>query len=261
MTAAGRSYGFTLSERSGLGRAPTLRADRQTATVRTIGLIGGMSWESTAEYYRLANTVVARRLGGLHSARLLLASVDFAEIEKLQRAGDWERAGKVLADVARSVQAGGADLLLLCTNTMHIVADAVAAAVEIPLLHIGDVTADAVRAAGLTRVGLLGTAFTMEQAFYRDRLAGHGLDVLVPDAVDRALVHRVIYEELCLGIVRDESRAAYRTVIDRLVAAGAAGIVLGCTEIELLIGPEDCSVPVFPTTRLHVEAAVDRALA
>jgi aspartate racemase len=229
--------------------------------VRTIGLIGGMSWESTAEYYRLANTVVAHRLGGLHSARLLLASVDFAEIEELQRAGDWERAGKVLADVARAVQAGGADLLLLCTNTMHIVADAVAAAVEIPLLHIGDVTADAVRAAGLTRVGLLGTGFTMEQAFYRERLAGHGLDVLVPDAADRELVHRVIYEELCFGIVRDESRAAYRAVIDRLVAAGAAGIVLGCTEIELLIGPQDSSVPVFPTTRLHVEAAVDRALA
>jgi aspartate racemase len=229
--------------------------------VRTIGLIGGMSWESTAEYYRLANTVVAQRLGGLHSARLLLASVDFAEIEQMQRAGDWERAGRVLAEAARSVQAGGADLLLLCTNTMHVVADAVAAAVEIPLLHIGDVTAAAVRAAGLTTVGLLGTGFTMEQAFYRDRLAGHGLDVLVPDAADRALVHRVIYEELCLGIVRDESRAAYRGVIDRLVAAGAAGIVLGCTEIELLIGAQDSPVPVFPTTRLHVEAAVDRALA
>jgi aspartate racemase len=228
--------------------------------MRTIGLIGGMSWESTAEYYKLANTLVAQRLGGLHSARLLLASVDFAEIEELQRAGDWERAGQVLADVARSVQAGGADLLLLCTNTMHIVADAVAAAVDVPLLHIGDVTANAVRAAGVTRVGLLGTAFTMEQTFYRDRLAAHGLDVLVPGASDRALVHRVIYDELCLGIVRDESRAAYREVIDRLVDAGACGIVLGCTEIELLVGQADSPVPVFPTTRLHVEAAVELAL-
>jgi aspartate racemase len=229
--------------------------------MRTIGLVGGMSWESTAEYYRVANTVVAQRLGGLHSARLLLASVDFAEIEELQRAGDWERAGRVLAEVARSVQAGGADLLLLCTNTMHVVADTVAAAVDIPLLHIGDVTADAVRAAGVTTVGLLGTGFTMEQPFYRDRLAAHGLDVLVPGDDDRALVHRVIYEELCLGIVRDESRAAYRAVIDRLVLAGADGIVLGCTEIELLVGEADSPVPVFPTTRLHVEAAVDRALA
>jgi aspartate racemase len=228
--------------------------------MRTIGLIGGMSWESSAEYYRLANTLVAQRHGGLHSARLLLASVDFAEIEELQRAGDWHRAGTRLADVARCVQAGGAELLLLCTNTMHLVADAVAAAVEIPLLHIGDVTADAVRAAGIARIGLLGTAFTMEQAFYRDRLASHGLDVLVPGAADRALVHRVIYDELCRGIVREESRVAYREVIGRLVDAGAAGIVLGCTEIELLVGPADSPVPVFPTTRLHVEAALEHAL-
>jgi aspartate racemase len=228
--------------------------------MRTIGLLGGMSWESTAEYYRLANTIVGRRLGGLHSARLLLASVDFAEIEELQRGGDWDRAGKVLAEAARSVQAGGADLLLLCTNTMHIVADAVAAAVEIPLLHIGDVTAAALRAAGVRKPGLLGTAFTMEQPFYRDHLAAHGFDVLVPGAADRALVHRVIYEELCRGVVREESRAAYRAVIERLAAEGADGIVLGCTEIELLVGPEDSPVPVFPTTRLHVEAALDRAL-
>jgi aspartate racemase len=226
-----------------------------------IGLIGGMSWESTAEYYRLANVLVAERLGGLHSARLLLASVDFAGIEELQRAGDWAGAGAELAEVARSLQAGGAELLVLCTNTMHLVADAVTAAVDLPLLHIGDVTADAVRAAGLRRVGLLGTAFTMEQPFLRERLGSHGLDVLVPGADDRALVHRVIYDELCRGVVREESRAAYREVMARLVADGAEGIVLGCTEIELLVGDGDADVPLFPTTRLHVAAAVDRALA
>ncbi len=227
---------------------------------RLIGLIGGMSWESTAEYYRLANVLVGQRLGGLHSARLLLASVDFAEIEHLQRDGDWDAAGALLADVARSLRAGGAELLVLCTNTMHRVADTVAAAVDVPLLHIGDVTADAVRAAGLTRIGLLGTAFTMEQPFLRDRLAAHGLDVTVPDADDRALVHRVVYDELCRGIVREESRAAYRAVIARLVDGGAQAVVLGCTEIELLIGADDATVPLFPTTRLHVEAAVTAAL-
>lgn len=227
---------------------------------RLIGLIGGMSWESTAEYYRLANVLVAQRLGGLHSARLLLASVDFAEIEELQRTGDWDAAGAALTDVARSLRAGGAELLVLCTNTMHLVAGAVAAAVDVPLLHIGDVTADAVRAAGVRKVGLLGTAFTMERPFLRHWLAAHGLDVLVPGADDRALVHRVIYDELCRGIVREESRAAYRAVIARLVDGGAQGVVLGCTEIELLIGADDATVPLFPTTRLHVEAAVAAAL-
>ncbi len=233
----------------------------ETGIMRTIGLLGGMSWESSAEYYRIANQLVAARLGGLHSARLLLASVDFADVEALQRDGRWEQAGDELAAVARSLQAGGAELLLLCTNTMHIVADAVAAAVDIPLLHIADVAADAVRAAGLTRVGLLGTAFTMEQPFYRDRLTAHGLDVLVPDAPDRALVHGVIFDELCRGIVREESRSAYRDVLARLAAAGAQGVVLGCTEIELLVGPSDSPVPQFPTARLHIEAAVQQALA
>lgn len=228
--------------------------------MRLIGLIGGMSWESSAEYYAIANRLVAERLGGLHSARLLLASVDFAGIEELQRAGDWATAGAELAGVARSLQAGGAEMLLLCTNTMHRVADVVAAAVDIPLLHIGDVTADAVRAAGLTRIGLLGTAFTMEQAFLRERLTAHGLRVTVPGAEDRALVHRVIYDELCRGIVREESRAAYREVIARLVDDGAQGVVLGCTEIELLVGADDSPVPVFPTTRLHVTAGIDAAL-
>lgn len=228
--------------------------------MKTIGLIGGMSWESSAEYYRLINELVRRRLGGLHSAKCLLHSLDFAEIEELQVAGEWQSAGEILAEAARGLQAAGADLLLICTNTMHKVAGQVEAAVSVPLLHLADATADAVRAAGIGRVGLLGTAFTMEQAFYRDRLAGHGLDVLTPDGEGRALVHRVIYEELCLGVVREESRAAYQDVIGKLVAAGAEGVVLGCTEIELLIRDEDSPVPVFPTTRLHAEAAVDAAL-
>jgi aspartate racemase len=232
----------------------------EVSTVLTIGMLGGMSWESSAQYYRLANELVRERLGGLHSARCVLHSVDFADIERLQVEGRWDEAGEVLAEAARGLQAAGADLLLLCTNTMHKVADQVQAAVDIPLLHLADATADAVRRAGLGTVGLLGTAFTMEQAFYRDRLASHGLGVLVPDETDRAFVHEVIYDELCLGIVREPSRDGYREVIGRLVEAGAQGIVLGCTEIELLITEEDSPVPVFPTTRLHVEAAVDRAL-
>ncbi|MFG2823406.1 aspartate/glutamate racemase family protein [Kitasatospora sp. NPDC048365] len=228
--------------------------------MKTIGLLGGMSWESTAEYYRLLNELTRERLGGLHSAKCVLYSVDFAEVERLQVAGDWEAAGELLAEAARSVQAAGADLLLICTNTMHKVADRVAEAVSVPLLHLADATAGAVLAAGVRRVGLLGTAFTMEQDFYRERLAGHGLEVLVPDAAGRALVHRVIYEELCVGVVREESREAYRKVIAELVAAGAEGVVLGCTEIELLVGAGDSPVPVFPTTRIHAEAAVTAAL-
>ena len=231
------------------------------AAPRVIGMLGGMSWESSAEYYRLANELVRARLGGLHSARCLLASVDFADIEAMQVAGEWEAAGKVLAEAARGLEAGGAELLLLCTNTMHKVADQVQDAVRIPLLHIGDVAAKAATDAGLRAVGLLGTAFTMEQDFYIDRLAAHGLTVLVPDAADRADVHRIIYDELCLGVVLDESRRLYRDVIKRLVDAGAEGIVLGCTEIELLVSEQDSSVPVFPTTLLHVQAAVDASLA
>jgi aspartate racemase len=229
--------------------------------VLTIGMLGGMSWESSAQYYRLANELVRERLGGLHSARCVLYSVDFAEIERLQVDGRWDDAGALLAAAAQQVEAAGADLLVLCTNTMHKVADQIAAAIGIPLLHLADATATTVRAAGLRTVGLLGTAFTMEQDFYRDRLASHGLTVVVPDAEDRAVVHSVIYDELCRGIVTETSRAAYVAVIDRLVGAGAEGVVLGCTEIELLIGPDDVRVPVFPTTRLHVEAAVERALA
>ena len=225
--------------------------------MRTIGLLGGMSWESTAVYYRLANELVRERLGGLHSARLLMLSVDFAEIEELQGSGQWHEAGDLLAAEARRLEAGGADLLVLCTNTMHKVADAIEEAVSIPLLHLGDATADAVRASGITTVGLLGTGFTMSQDFYRARLESHGLSVLVPPADDQALVHRVIYDELCLGVVRDESRAAYLEVIGRLVERGAEGVILGCTEIELLIGPDDLELPSFPTTRIHVEAALD----
>jgi aspartate racemase len=227
---------------------------------RVIGMLGGMSWESSAEYYRLVNEVVRDRLGGLHSARCVLASVDFTVIERLQVAGRWDEAGDLLAVEAANVEAAGADLLLLCTNTMHKIADRIQEAIGIPLLHIADVAAQAVTDAGLNTVGLLGTAFTMEQDFYRERLAAHGLTVLVPPAEDRAQIHRIIYEELCLGIVLDSSREAYRGVINRLVAVGAAGIILGCTEIELLIRQQDSPVPVFPTTRLHVQAAVDLAL-
>ena len=231
-----------------------------TEPVRVIGMLGGMSWESSAQYYRLANELVRERLGGLHSARVLLASVDFAEIEALQTAGRWDEAGRSLAEAARRLEAGGAELLLICTNTMHKVADQVQAAIGIPLLHLADATAAAITRSGLSTVGLLGTAFTMEQDFYRDRLASQGLTVLVPSADDRAAVHRVIYDELCRGVLREESRQVYRDVIGRLVDAGVQGVVLGCTEIELLICAADSSVPVFPTTRLHVEAAVDASL-
>lgn len=227
----------------------------------TIGMLGGMSWESTAEYYRLANELVRERLGGLHSASLIVSSVDFAEVERLQTAGAWTDAGELLAARARGLEAAGAQLLLICTNTMHKVADAIEASVGIPLLHIVDTTAAAVAHAGVATVGLLGTAFTMEQQFYRDRLATHGLDVLVPDAADRAEVHRIIYEELCQGVVEDASRHTYQQVMGRLQSAGAQGVILGCTEIEMLVGEHDAVVPVFPTTRIHVAAAIELALA
>lgn len=224
----------------------------------TIGMLGGMSWESSAEYYRLANVIVRERLGGLHSAKVVLHSVDFAEIERMQAESRWDDAAKALAGAAAQVQAGGADFLLLCTNTMHKVFDQIQAAIDIPMIHLGDTTAQAIKAAGLTTVGLLGTGFTMDQPFYRERLESHGLKVLLPSTEDRATVHRIIYDELCVGIVRDESRRAYQDVISRFV--GAEGVILGCTEIELLISPADVPLPVFPTTRLHVEAAVDRAI-
>jgi aspartate racemase len=221
-----------------------------------------MSWESSAEYYRMINEAVRRRLGGFHSARCLMFSVDFAEIEELQRSGRWEDAGNRLADAARRLERGGAELLVLCTNTMHRVADEVAAATEIPFLHIADPTADEIKAQGITSVGLLATRYTMEQDFYRGRLSErHGLEVLVPDEPGRSLVHDVIYEELVLGRIEERSRAAYREIMTRLVERGAEAIILGCTEIELLVREDDATVPLFDTTRIHAERAVELALA
>jgi aspartate racemase len=226
-----------------------------------IGLIGGMSWESSAQYYRLINEGVRDRVGGVASARALMWSFDFARIEALQHAGDWDALAGEMAQAARALERGGADFLVLCTNTMHRCAQAIEDAVAVPLLHIADPTAGAIQAAGLSRVGLLGTAFTMEQDFYRGRLEQRfGLEVLVPEVDDRAAVHDIIYRELVTGQVLDASRDAYRAVIQRLVARGAQGVILGCTEIMLLIGQEDSPVPIFDTTTLHATAAVERAL-
>lgn len=222
--------------------------------VRTLGLIGGMTWQSTALYYRLLNEFTAQRLGGLHSARVVVSSIDFADLAALQHTDRWDEAGDLLADAARGLAAAGAELVLIGANTMHLVADRVTAAVDVPLLHVADVVADAVRADGLATIGLLGTAFTMQHGFYAERLAGHGLSVLVPEADDRASIHRIIYEELAQGVFLDSSRQALLDVVARLVADGAQGVVLGCTELELLLdaGP----VPLYPTTRLHSAAAV-----
>ena len=226
-----------------------------------LGLIGGMSWESSAQYYRLINEGVRAAHGPTASARLLLWSFDFAEIEALQRAGDWSAQTALMTDAAQRLAGAGAEHLLICTNTMHMMAGEVEAAAGIPLLHIADPAGAAIRAVGLRKVGLLGTAFTMEQGFYRDRLAQrYDLEVLVPKADDRATVHRVIYDELVAGTVREESRQAYREVIARLVGRGAEAIVLGCTEIMLLIGAADSAVPLFDTTALHAAAAVQLAL-
>ncbi|UZK70448.1 aspartate/glutamate racemase family protein [Sphingomonas sp. S1-29] len=230
--------------------------------MRTIGLIGGMSWESSAHYYRIINQAVRARLGGGHSARCLLLSVDFAEIAAGQAAGDWDGLTATMIDAARRLERGGAEMVLICTNTMHLMADEVAASVAIPLLHIGDAAGAAIVAAGHRRVGLLGTAFTMERDFYRGRLADRfGLDVIVPEAEDRAEVHRIIYDELVQGQVSAASREVYRGVIARLVDHGAEAIILGCTEIMLLVGAADSAVPLFDTTDLHALAAVDAALA
>ena len=229
--------------------------------MKTLGLIGGMSWESSALYYRQINEAVRQRLGGLHSAKLVLLSVDFAEIEALQRAGDWAQAGVLLADAAQRLQGAGAEALVLCTNTMHVIAPTIEAGVHIPLLHIADATAQAARAAGHACVGLLGTRFTMEQSFYIERLRQHGLQVLLPEAEERATVHRIIYEELCLGQGHDASRQQYRQAMAALVARGAQAIILGCTEITLLVGAADASVPLLDTTALHAQAAADWALA
>ncbi len=230
--------------------------------MKTLGLIGGMSWESSAQYYRLINEEVRRRLGGAHSAQLLLWSVDFAGIKQLQHEGDWDTLGDHMVDGARRLQAGGADLLLICTNTMHKLTDRIEAACTLPLLHIADPTAQAIVQAGARKVGLLGTAFTMEQDFYRGRLQDRfGLEVLVPEADDRRSVHDIIYQELIAGVVSEHSRQVYAGVIARLGARGAVAIILGCTEIMLLVRPEDSAVPLFDTTALHARAAVDTALA
>ncbi|MES2740722.1 MAG: aspartate/glutamate racemase family protein [Pseudomonadota bacterium] len=229
--------------------------------MKTIGLIGGMSWESTVPYYREINQSVKARLGGLHSARIILYSVDFHDIEQMQRAGDWDGAARLLADAARALEGAGADFLVLCTNTMHKVAGAIEAAVGIPLLHIADPTGAALSEAGHKTVGLLGTRFTMEQDFYRERLRSrHGLTVLVPGAAERELVHQVIYQELCLGKVSPASRAAYGRVMADLAARGAQAIILGCTEIMLLVEPGDASVPLIDTTTLHARQAAQWAL-
>ncbi|MBT2484114.1 MULTISPECIES: aspartate/glutamate racemase family protein [unclassified Microbacterium] len=228
--------------------------------MKTIGVLGGMSWESSLEWYRLANERVRALRGGHHSARIVLDSLDFAEVEAMQARDDWEAAGALLAERASALEHAGAELLVLCTNTMHLVADRIQDAVDIPFLHIADVAAEAISRAGLQTVGLLGTAFTMERAFYSDRLAAHGIRTLVPDADDRAEVHAIIYDELVHGVIRTESRDRYVRVIERLIARGAEGIVLGCTEIELLITAADSPVAVFPTTALHVDAAVAAAL-
>ena len=229
--------------------------------MKTIGLLGGMSWESTVCYYQTVNRVVGERLGGLHSAKILLYSVDFHPIEELQRRDRWRESGELLADAARALEAGGADFLLLCTNTMHKVAAQVEASVSIPLLHIADATAERIAASHIATVGLLGTRFTMEESFYRGRLEErHGLKVIVPAELDRASVHRIIYDELCRGIVSDDSRAEYRRVIDALIAQGCEGIILGCTEIGLLVGPRDAAVPIFDTAEIHATKAAHCAL-
>ncbi|VVD92632.1 aspartate/glutamate racemase [Pandoraea iniqua] len=230
--------------------------------MRTIGLIGGMSWQSSAEYYRIINETVQTRLGPLRSAEMLMFSVDFGPIERAQHEGRWDDAGVLLQQAAQRLEAGGAECVVLCTNTMHKLASFIEDAVSIPLLHVADPVGDAAKARGITCVGLLGTAFTMEQDFIKSRLRDKfGLDVLVPDAADREVVHRVIYDELCVGIVEDTSRAAYQDVMARLAARGAQAIVLGCTEISLLVKPEDNALLLLDTTALHANAAVEFALA
>ncbi len=229
--------------------------------MKTIGMIGGMSWESSIEYYRIINETIKEKLGGLHSAKSLMCSVDFAEIEALQHAGRWDEATEAMIEAAQHVESGGADFVVICTNTMHKMADEVEAAIGIPLLHIADATAEAIKSQGLSRIGLLGTKFTMEEDFYRGRLVEkHGLDALIPEADDREIVHRIIYDELVLGEIKAESREQYKNIIEKLIAAGAQGIILGCTEIGLLVKEEDSRVPLFDTTYIHAVSAVEMAL-
>ena len=228
--------------------------------MKTIGLLGGMSWESTELYYRLINQGVKQQLGGLHSAQIAMVSVDFQEIETLQHSGKWGRAGEQLARMAQCVEAAGAEFLLICTNTMHKVAPQIERSIGIPILHIADATAERVQQTGMTTIGLLGTRFTMEQDFYKGRFERYGITVVVPSQSDRDVVHRVIYEELCLGVVRDESRQAYLSVIEALQEAGAEGVIAGCTEIGMLVQQQHTKMPLFDTTTIHAEAAVTLAL-
>ncbi len=230
--------------------------------MKTIGLIGGMSWESSLEYYRIINETTRARLGGLHSAKCILYSVDFAEIEILQSQGKWQEAALIMAAAGQSLEHAGADFVILCTNTMHKLADEIQAKIHIPLLHIADATAQKIKADGLSKIGLLGTRFTMEHEFYKGRLIDkHKLDIITPNNLEREMIHRIIYDELCLGIIKQESREQYINIMKKLVQAGAEGIILGCTEIELLVHDGDSQVPLFPTTRLHAIAAVEYALA
>lgn len=229
--------------------------------MKTLGLIGGMSWESTVPYYRMINEHVKQQLGGLHSAKLFLYSVDFYEIEKLQMAGDWQQAGELLGNAANALARAGAEVIVVCTNTMHKVAEDIERIGGLPLLHIADATAEKIKGQGLRKIGLLGTRFTMEQDFYRGRLQDiHQIEVVTPDEADRAIVHRIIYEELCLGIINDASREEYRRIIGKLEQQGVEGIILGCTEITLLVGVADASVPVFDTTAIHALAAAEFSL-
>ncbi len=230
--------------------------------MKTIGLIGGMSWESTESYYRLINEGIKEQLGGLHSAKLVLVSVDFSEIEKLQHQGKWEETGEILTSAAQGLEKAGADFILICTNTMHLVAPQVQAAVSVPLLHIADATAEEIKNAGISKIGLLGTAFTMEEDFYKGRLEKeYALEVVTPNQADRKIIHQIIYDELCLGKIEDSSRNEYLRIIDMLTAQGAEGVILGCTEIALLVKPEDTQVKLFDTTKIHALKAVERALA
>ncbi|WP_310829557.1 aspartate/glutamate racemase family protein [Paenibacillus pedocola] len=229
--------------------------------MKTIGLIGGMSWESSMLYYQIINETVKVRKGGHHSAKSLLYSVDFQEIKDLQHQGNWMEATRVMIEAAQKLEAGGADIIVICTNTMHKMAPEVMNAVSVPLLHIADPTAEKIVSDKIKKVALLGTAFTMEQPFYKDRLTGQfGLEVVVPDEADRAVVHDIIYHELCLGIINEHSKKKYLDIIDSLIRKGAEAVILGCTEITMLISQEDCAIPVYDTTRLHAEAAVDFAL-
>lgn len=231
------------------------------ASMKTIGLLGGMTWESTLEYYRIINERVNQRLGGVHSAKCLMLSVDFAEIEELQTSGRWDEATRAMVDAARILETGGADFIVICTNTMHKMADAVSVSVRVPLLHIADAAAQSIRQQGLTKLGLLGTRFTMEEDFYKRRLTeNYGLEVIVPEKDDRAVINRVIYEELGIGRFLPESKTEYLRIINELAARGAQGIILGCTEIGLLVKQADCAIPLFDTTIIHAEAAVNYAL-